>query len=761
MEYTNNLKLKKPRMNDVSDLVELDPNWDILDEQLGFVKTQVKDVENYNTKNDLKLNQVDDELEQANLKIEGLESVIENLKNELEDKINAIDNNNSGVSSAIIQDLQFQIDKLKEIIDNFNDIPIVESLNLAILNPIDSSITIEEPLSDLILQAATTETASFIIKINDTVIRNIDDVDSIDETITSEELENNMNIGNNVIEVTAYSSTYDIQEGSIINVEVTEEIVESVMSWGDNLISTLDGNTLTIKKNDPNGDGIMKDFSNISFQIEDDPSYYKQSENTQFFIDNNITEIIIDEGITNIGQDALNVTILTNVVLPSTLTVIGVRGLAFNKLTEVIFNDNLETIEESAFSYNHLTALTLPDNIQTIGENAFYHNDISIINNDVLPEIKTGTFSYNSLTEINFLNENEPINPSGFENNPIDTVYLYENMIFAGGDYETLGIHEGLKRFYIDTNNKAVGTYKWNGTEWYKESEPYVGINWGDNLTAYQNGDTLTISKVDSNGNGIMSLLSNETYEERKAILIEDGISKIILSNGVENVDEQAFMCSWEDNYITDLTIGNTITLIDEYAFKNGSLTILNVPDSVIEIKNFAFADNEIENLTLGENLEIIRESVFRNNKIKNLVINDNLKIIDRFAFADNEIETLVINDSSVNIMQSAFKNNNITSLTLGNSITTLNVTAFQNNNLTSITIPNTVTVIGRGAFAGNDIAEITIGSEVNIYIPEEYDDFDYTMSDLNGRYFYNIYNNNGKQAGTYTYNGSIWTKTA
>jgi len=65
------------------------------------------------------------------------------------------------------------------------------------------------------------------------------------------------------------------------------------------------------------------------------------------------------------------------------------------------------------------------------------------------------------------------------------------------------------------------------------------------------------------------------------------------------------------------------------------------------------------------------------------------------------------------------------------------------------------VTQIDGAAFAGNKLTSVTIGANVELggydRIGDRYDAFDDD--------FDTFYNNNGKQAGTYTLNNGVWTK--
>jgi len=78
--------------------------------------------------------------------------------------------------------------------------------------------------------------------------------------------------------------------------------------------------------------------------------------------------------------------------------------------------------------------------------------------------------------------------------------------------------------------------------------------------------------------------------------------------------------------------------------------------------------------------------------------------------------------------------------------------------NLVGITIPNSVTTIDGGAFYKSQLTSITIGANVDIragHIGSRTGEMIYYGIEA----FDQVYNNNGKQAGTYTLNNDVWTK--
>ena len=87
-----------------------------------------------------------------------------------------------------------------------------------------------------------------------------------------------------------------------------------------------------------------------------------------------ITNIVIGNGITRIGNDALSdLDSFTEITIPSSVTTIG--SMAFygcNSLSTVTFNEGLEVIEGSAFvSCKALTEITIPEGVTEIGGAAF------------------------------------------------------------------------------------------------------------------------------------------------------------------------------------------------------------------------------------------------------------------------------------------------------------------------------------------------------------------------------------------------------
>ena len=91
-----------------------------------------------------------------------------------------------------------------------------------------------------------------------------------------------------------------------------------------------------------------------------------------------IKEIVVESGVTNIGNDAFTqLTKLEKVSLPSTVTSLGDDAFAFCfLLADINIPESVQSIGSSAFSAcNALTSITIPKGVTTIGKSTFWYCD--------------------------------------------------------------------------------------------------------------------------------------------------------------------------------------------------------------------------------------------------------------------------------------------------------------------------------------------------------------------------------------------------
>ena len=90
-------------------------------------------------------------------------------------------------------------------------------------------------------------------------------------------------------------------------------------------------------------------------------------------------ELIIQEGITAIGDEAFQNNKLTSVSIPPSVTAIGEAAFWDNNLTSLTIGNSVKTIGNEAFSYNKLTSVSIPPSVTAIGEAAFADNKLTSV----------------------------------------------------------------------------------------------------------------------------------------------------------------------------------------------------------------------------------------------------------------------------------------------------------------------------------------------------------------------------------------------
>ena len=146
--------------------------------------------------------------------------------------------------------------------------------------------------------------------------------------------------------------------------------------------------------------------SNIEIPATIDGKPVKHISDSAFKDCENITSIIIPNGIISIGSSAFEgCKSLTSVVIPNSVTSIGDSAFdACTSLTNIVIPDSVASIGDSVFMWCHsLTSVTLPDNMKTIPLQMFYN--CTSLKNVTIPNcvtsIERGAFAFcKSLTSV-------------------------------------------------------------------------------------------------------------------------------------------------------------------------------------------------------------------------------------------------------------------------------------------------------------------------------------------------------------------------
>ena len=243
----------------------------------------------------------------------------------------------------------------------------------------------------------------------------------------------------NVLFVTVYAAPFEMQNAIKPNIQMyssSSNIVDTG-KCGEDLIWTLyEDGLLSIT-----GTGDMYDYTLNSKPWEN----YK----------NNITTLVLDEGITSIGDyaffDCNKIT--GNLTIPDSVTSIGYR--AFQRCSgltgSLTIPNGVTSIGDDAFRNckGFTGRLVIPQNVKTIGEEAFMHC-INLQDNIIIPENvvfigKNAFFNCKGITDVNIAKKKDSISGSPWGlitnnqavihwANPSDTAYKIN--IISPGDVE-------------------------------------------------------------------------------------------------------------------------------------------------------------------------------------------------------------------------------------------------------------------------------------------------------------------------------------
>ena len=145
---------------------------------------------------------------------------------------------------------------------------------------------------------------------------------------------------------------------------------------GENLTWKIEDGVLTIS-----GTGAMTDYS---WCKEPSVPWRVQFES-----------VVIESGVTSIGDSAFFHSSLTSITIPDSVTSIGDHAFDRGSLTSITIPDSVTSIGDSAFLFCNLTSVTIPTGVTSIGNCAFYGSSLtSIAIPDIVTNIGEGAFCH-------------------------------------------------------------------------------------------------------------------------------------------------------------------------------------------------------------------------------------------------------------------------------------------------------------------------------------------------------------------------------
>ena len=523
-----------------------------------------------------------------------------------------------------------------------------------------------------------------------------------------------------------------------------------VSYWNEgNLTWKLDADgTLTIS-----GTGAMKDYDADDNRS---PAYNNLK----------VKKIVIEDGVTSIGESAFENCSLTSITIPKSVTSIG--ELVFygcNSLTSITIPDGVTSIGNFAFAFcRNLTGITISDSVTSIGDDAFYNCSslISITIPKNVTSIGNSVFeNCSSLTDITIPDRVTSIGNWAFLNCSSLTSITIPDRVTSIGNTAFYNC-SGLTSITIPDSVTSIGDSVFSNCESLTTISLSCGSalkksNFGEqaDLVSYTNQHLLTKTEAKTatcteDGNkaywtcehcGKYFLSDDSNPETAKAVELSETV--ISASHKLTKVEAKDATCAKDGNkeywtcehckkyFLSDDTNPETAkaveqseTVIPALKHKNETIRGASKPDgtkpgysgdrycpdcdTVLE-KGYTYWNEG--NLTWKLDAKGTL-TISGTGAMKDYDSDSNPSPVSN----NWDVEKIVIEDGVTSIGDCAFYDcHYLTSITIPNSVTSIGIRAFNVcRNLTNITIPDNVTSIGNYAFYYcENLTSVTIPNSV------------------------------------------------
>ena len=384
---------------------------------------------------------------------------------------------------------------------------------------------------------------------------------------------------------------------------------EFTWECGNNLTATLNLDTQVLRIS---GEGSMYDYND-----ESEAPWAKYNKQ--------IKSVIVDEGVSSIGENAFASTEinLKLVSLPSTLESIGVRAFATATILSIELPDNLSEICNRAFEgCKGLDKITIPATAY-IEDNVFSNSslrEVTINSSSIGYGMFTGCKNLEKVTistdceeihrfaftgcpklkELTIPKELVVIKSNAFDSN-LARVYVYHNSVADKYSYPT-----NTEKVYLDN-------LKWNCGEQ------------GDNVVAEFNETT---GELKISGTGRMTDYKNT--ESPWYYTCGDKITSIIVEDGVTYIGNYSF---WGLDNVTSVELANSIEEIGKYSLSGTRIKSIKLPANLKIIRAGAFADTLITEITIPNGVVRMENGIFEN--CLNL---ETVELPDTLTYLDDEM---------------------------------------------------------------------------------------------------------------------------
>ena len=429
-----------------------------------------------------------------------------------------------------------------------------------------------------------------------------------------------------------------------------------------------------------------------------------------------VTEIVIPEGVTDIGRRAFVGCKATKVSLPESLKKIGDNAFMNNQLTEVAIPGSVTNIGKSAFEK---TLEAIPSTLSALKLKEGFNGAIS--SNAFRGQLLTSVELPKSFTNVS------GIDKRAFRDNPDKPALLTDNKEVVDA-YNKLPNKADLT--YVIKYDNLVGsgwsssdfTYSTDGATITGLSASGIAKRNGGNHKLVLPNESPSGVEITAIGDAAFAIPEAEVTVGKYDFTSENGFESVKLPAKLKSIGVRAF----EYNMLKglDLESASALTKIGTSAFHGNHIVKLHIPDSVNELGEGAFTANSIVDLKLSKNVTKIPQAAFAMNiRLREIEIPDTVTDIGQMAFAGARLESLNIPASVRKIGEKAFHLHHLTELTIPGTVKEIGDSAFEGTykqlTLTNLKIEEGVEHIGKFAFKEGLLTSVdlpkslkTLGSE-------------------------------------------------
>lgn len=439
-----------------------------------------------------------------------------------------------------------------------------------------------------------------------------------------------------------------------------------------------------------------------------------------------IRSVTVPSGITYLPDNIFKEYSLDSINL-NEIETIGTSAFAFSKINEVITNEGLKEIKDDAFMSSNLEEFTFPSTLEKIGYRAFSQTPIKEFIPNSAIEIRDDAFnSCKELKVVNFNSYPQVLGRWAFFSCGIEYLTISYGTTgvvvdaFDGCDYVKEYDLATLDGTTSQTILKSQVPFKLtirSGSFWPIENS---------NLKELVLGSETEVPTYSIASDGLLKLtilegatLQNNIIDPNRCLKLTEVINhtdnEIIVDSEVvvKKIDDKSF--ELDNDFVIYNKDGKKYIVDYLGTDKSVDLAKLSSNNNYI-VGKYCFgyrssdehpSSYDIEGVILSDNITRINDFAFGYNKISEIYIPKSVEYISPSAFAFNPLTTVNVDSlnptyhlANSNIIESETQNVLIgTNAILDNNIKGILDYAFSGRLITQVNIPNSVTLIGYKAF--------------------------------------------------------------